>query len=193
MPAMSLSAFLGLASVCATLVAPETIASVVSTESAFDPLAIGVNRGCAKPPKAGTAAEATALAEAMVARGCDPDLGIAQINVRAGHLQKRGLPISAAFDRKVGLRVGCEVLAECFRSAPGADSQLRLRRALGCYNTGRHDENAPYVTRVQASAEALVPAIRTSTAAKAPEARPGKKETPAYAVRAVPASRKRTD
>ncbi len=183
MTALSLAAFAKLATVCAGLVAPQTMASVAMTESGLDPLAIGVNRGCAKPPRPPSMAAAAVLAQALVDRGCDPDLGIAQINVRAGHLQRRGLPLIAAFDQRVGLRVGCEVLQECFRGAPAVDEQVRLRQALGCYNTGRHDATAPYVARVQAAADVVVPAMRDA----APEQVQPRR---IVAVRSVPTKRK---
>jgi len=152
---------------CAPTVAPETLLSVVHTESGFDALAIGDNtdRRAYHPA---SLAEAVALAGQLIAAGHNLDLGIAQLNWRAGHLQRRGLSLSAAFDPCTSLRVGGEVLAECWARSAGPTEQARLRAAIGCYNAGHPVSGTTYVRRVEASAERIVPAIRVAGAAAAP-------------------------
>lgn len=149
---------LQLARVCAGTVAPETLLSVVKTESGFNPLAIGDNtNGRSYAPA--SLAEAVALTMQLTAAGHSLDLGIAQLNTVAGHLQSRGLPLSAAFDPCTGLRIGGEVLAYCYGRAAGAE-QARLRQALSCYNTGTLDGGEAYAARVWRAAAHVVPAIQ---------------------------------
>ena len=155
---LSLAVALQLARACAGGVAPETLLSVVKTESGFNALAIGDNTdGRSYLPA--TLADAEAVATQLVAAGHSLDLGIAQINTAAGHLQSRGLPLSAAFDPCTGFRIGGEVLTFCYGRTVGAE-QARLRQALSCYNTGSLERGAAYAARVWQAAAHVVPAIQ---------------------------------
>ena len=167
MPSLSLPAFLALAAQCTPLAAdgraivpPETLASVVQTESGFGPLAVGVNEPGVKPPAFGSLVQAAAWVTANAHRSID--VGVTQINSSAGHMQRRGLPVSAALDPCVAIWVGSEVLRDCYRTAPAQEPQQRLREAASCYNTGTHTRGFGngYVRRFLASAEVVVPAIR---------------------------------
>jgi len=182
--ALSLVAALHLAASCAPTVAPETLLSVAGTESGYTqagrafthPFAIGINGPGGGARFYESAREATSAAAALIASGVtNIDLGIAQINWRAGHLQRRGLSLSAAFDPCTSLRVGGEVLAECWARSSGPTEQARLRAAIGCYNAGHPVSGTAYVLRVEASASRVVPAIRladsSSPDAAAPEPR----------------------
>lgn len=159
MSVLPIAAALQLAAACAPAVHPDTWLSVVHNESRFEPLAIGDNTGrIAYHPS--SLSDAIATAARLIAAGHSLDLGIAQINSAAGHLQRRGLPLSAAFDPCTGFRVGGDVLADCYRRTAGPDEQARLMRSIGCYNTGSTERGAAYVVKVQASAAYVVPAIR---------------------------------
>jgi type IV secretion system protein VirB1 len=168
---LTVAALYALAQQCAPNVHPQTMAALVQTESARHPYSLNVNRDGVSvlSRRYETRAEAEAALADLLARGVtNVDVGGAQINWRAGHLQRRGLPPTAALDPCVGLRVGGEVLEECYRTAPGATEQDRLLAALGCYNTGGHRPAAPYVMRVQASADrVVVPALRAVSAEEA--------------------------
>lgn len=199
-PTLALAEFVRIAGLCGSLVAPETVAAVAHHESGLHPYAIGVNGAPHLGRSPATRAEAERLVASLLAAGYRSlDLGLMQLNWAAGHLQSRGLPITAAFDRRISVRVGCEVLADCYRRAPGPNGQLRLRAALGCYNTGRPNPLAPYVQRIQASADKvvpLVPAIQVSPTARlaAPimgsAATNTEKGKPLIAIRSRPASRR---
>lgn len=176
MPALSLAVVLQIAASCAPAVHPETWLSVVHTESKFNPLSIGDNTTRQSYSPA-SLPDAVALATRLVAAGHSVDLGVAQINSSAGHLQRRGLPLSAAFDPCTGFRVGGEVLVDCWNRATGANEQARLAAAIGCYNAGHPAPDTVYVQHVQASAAQIVPAIRVlgltpGIAAAAPEPPP---------------------
>lgn len=173
---LSLILALQLARTCAGEVAPETLLSVVKTESGFNAFAIGDNTDRRSYAPA-TLPDAVALASRLVAAGHSLDLGIAQINTAAGHLQARGLPLSAAFDACTGLRVGSEVLADCYRRASGVE-QARLRQALSCYNTGTLNRGAAYAARVWQAAAHVVPAIQIAAADPRAAASPADTATP---------------
>lgn len=136
MSVLPLLTALQLAASCAPSIAPETLLSVVKTETAFDTLAVGDNTA-RQSYHPGSLADAVILATRLIAAGHNVDLGAAQLNWAAGHLQRRSLPLAAAFDPCTGFRVGGDVLAECWRRATGLHEQDRLGSAIGCYSSGR--------------------------------------------------------
>lgn len=169
---LSGAAVLAMAATCAPDVAAPTMAAIVRTESGGHPYIIGVNGPGGGARRFETAAEADAEAERLIAAGANVDVGIAQLNWRSGHLQRRGLPLSAAFEPCTALRVGSEVLVECWTRATGATEQARLRAAVGCYNAGYPRVGTAYVMRVLASAGiGATSAVATSERAPPPAAR----------------------
>jgi type IV secretion system protein VirB1 len=162
MAALPLAAFLQLAAACSPNVAPETLAAIVKTESGFNANVVGVNGPDGRPHFYNSASESTVAAEGFIAAGRNVDLGIAQINWQAGHLQSRSLNVADAFVPCTALRVGGEVLVDCWNRSTGTDAQSKLRATFGCYNTGRPNAVAPYVSRVILSAQYVVPAIQVA-------------------------------
>lgn len=151
---LDLADVMTLAQTCAPAVAPETLSAIAWTESRFDPLAIGVNRGARPTARAATPKAAARTARALIARGGDVDLGLAQIN--SANLAWLGLSVEAAFDPCRNLAAAAQVLAAGYRPA-GASArhhQVALRIALSRYNTG-HPERGfrnGYVSRVERAA-----------------------------------------
>lgn len=151
---LDLVALLALAERCAPHVAPETLAAVAWTESRFDPLAIGVNRGAGPAARPRSAEEAARVARRLIARGANIDLGVAQIN--SANLARLGLTPESAFDPCRNLRAAATVLLEGYR--PGgtsqAERQAALRVALSRYNTGDPERGFRngYVARVERAA-----------------------------------------
>lgn len=152
---LDLPAILSLSIACAPGVAPETLAAIAWTESRFDPLAIGVNRGPRPDRRARNAAEAAGTARALLARGANLDLGVAQIN--SANLDWLGLSVEDAFEPCRNLAAAGRVLRAGYRLAPGETPQVGLRRALSRYNTGhpRRGFANGYVARVEAAAARL--------------------------------------
>jgi type IV secretion system protein VirB1 len=154
---LDLVALFVLAERCAPQVAPETIAAVAWTESRFDPLAIGINRGPRPVARPRTAEEAARLARRLIEGGANIDLGVAQIN--SANFARLGLTPEAAFDPCRNLRAAATVLLEGYRptgSSP-TERQAALRVALSRYNTG-HPERGfrnGYVARVERAAVRL--------------------------------------
>ncbi len=152
---LDLSLILSLSIACAPGIAPETLAAIAFTESRFDPLAIGVNKGPRPPRRPRSAADAALIARDLLARGANLDLGIAQIN--SDNLQWLDLPVEAAFDPCRNLAAAGHVLRAGYRPEAGEEPQNTLRRALSRYNTGhpRRGLANGYVARVEHAAVRL--------------------------------------
>jgi len=152
---LDLALVLALAAQCAPSVAPQTLAAIAHTESRFNALAIGVNRGAAvRQPR--TREEAVRVARRLIASGANIDLGLAQIN--SSNLGWLRLTVEDAFDPCRNLTAAGTVLRAGFDPAStGYDRQLALRVALSRYNTGHPDRGFRngYVARVEASAARL--------------------------------------
>lgn len=154
---LELAAVLALSRDCAPSVAPETLAAIAHVESRFDSLAIGVNRGGPQPRRARDMAEAVQVARALLARGANIDLGLAQIN--SSNLSWLGLTIEETFDPCRNLEAASTVLRAGYRVSgdTAADRQSALRIALSRYNTGdaQRGFHNGYVGRVEAAAVTL--------------------------------------
>jgi len=165
--------FLALAQQCAPEVAPQTMAAIVRTESAFRPLSIGVNRGGRLARQPASVDEAVATAKWLIAQGYNIDLGLAQIN--SANLRGTGLTVEDAFDPCKNLAAGAKILQANYRNASRkyANEQDVLRASLSAYNTGNFRSGFAngYVGRVVNNAKAVplaVPAIVAEKAVRAP-------------------------
>lgn len=185
---LDLALVLTLSAQCAPGVSPQTLAAIAHTESRFNPLAIGVNRGAAvRQPR--TRTEAVAVARRLMSAGANIDLGLAQIN--SANLGWLRLSVEDAFDPCRNLAAAGTVLRSGFdlRSSPH-DPQHALRVALSRYNTGhpaRGFHNG-YVARVEASAAQLglaSPATAASGAVSPPD---GSFDAPTEAAASPPPS-----
>lgn len=154
---LDLAAVLALSQACAPSVAPETLAAIAHVESRFDTLAIGVNGGGRRPPRAGDAPEAIRTARRLLAQGANIDLGLAQIN--SDNLAWLGLSVEQAFDPCRNLAAAATVLRFGYRleGETASERQAALRVALSRYNTGDADRGFRngYVRRVEEAAVSL--------------------------------------
>lgn len=134
---MEASTFAALAMACAPQVHLTTAHALVSVESAFNPLAIGLVGGALRR-QPNSREEALATAHQLISDRRNFSVGLAQINV--GNFQRLGLNTSSAFDPCQNLAAMQAVLMECFdragQSHDGADTQFALRKALSCYYSG---------------------------------------------------------
>lgn len=161
---LSLALFTQLAASCAPSVHVDTLAAIARTESGFHAGAIHDNTGKRRYlPR--TREEAVAMAtELVTVQHHSVDLGLMQIN--SANLARLGITLAQAFEPCMSLQAGAQVLQAGFAPpAAGQDAQPALLQALSRYNTGdavRGFANG-YVTKVMASAEQIVPAIRLGT------------------------------
>jgi type IV secretion system protein VirB1 len=154
---LDLAMVLSLSQACAPQVAPQTLAAIAWTESRFNPIAIGVNRGPRPARQPRHAAEAARVARTLLSRGANLDLGVAQIN--SDNLDWLGLTVEDTFDPCLNLRAAATVLGAGYRPAgeTPAHRQSALRVALSRYNTGdaRRGFRNGYVARVEQAAVTL--------------------------------------
>jgi len=159
---LDLASLLALAGSCAPSVAPETLISIVHTESRFNTLAIGVNSPGARKPAPATRAQAIAVAHRLIRQGYNIDLGLGQIN--SANLGWLGMSVEDAFEPCRNLAAAARVLTTNYQSvarfAPSPDHAIAT--ALSLYNTGdrRRGFRNGYVARVYASASTIIPLIR---------------------------------
>ncbi|WP_176593044.1 lytic transglycosylase domain-containing protein [Sphingobium sp. EM0848] len=159
---LDVASLLALAGSCAPSVAPETLISIVHTESRFNTLAIGVNSPGVRKPAPVTRAQAIAAARSLIRQGYNIDLGLGQIN--SANLGWLGLSVEDAFEPCRNLAAAARVLATNYqavaRFAPSPDHAIAT--ALSLYNTGdrRRGFRNGYVARVYASASTVIPLIR---------------------------------
>ncbi|MDP3749292.1 MAG: lytic transglycosylase domain-containing protein [Phenylobacterium sp.] len=169
---LELAAALALSERCAPKIAPGTLIPIVRTESGFDTLAIGVNRGATGWARPRTPQAAAQIARKLIADGANLDLGLAQINT--ANLARLRLSVEDAFDPCRNLAAAGELLAANYHAVRGRapNDQAALRTALSLYNTGRTDRGFRngYVAKVEAAARSLVPAIDMAPETKAPTA-----------------------
>jgi type IV secretion system protein VirB1 len=160
---LAFPAVLALVQQCAPGIAPEAILSIVSVESAFDPLAIDVNH--VGRFRADTAVAAATIATRWMSAGYSVDLGLAQINSK--NLGWTGLSIARAFDPCANLAAAAKVLqlsyAEASREAQGFDA---ISRTFSLYNSGNTITGFRnnYVARVWRAAGEVVPQIAGTSA-----------------------------
>lgn len=159
---LDVASLLALAGSCAPSVAPETLISIVHTESRFNTLAIGVNSPGARKPVPATRAQAIAAARRLIRQGYNIDLGLGQIN--SANLGWLGLSVEDAFEPCRNLAAAARVLTTNYQSVTHSaqSSDHAIATALSLYNTGdrRRGFRNGYVARVYASASTIVPLIR---------------------------------
>lgn len=119
--ALTLPAFMALATTCAPSVAPETLADVARAESGFRPLAIRVNSPGGGPLHPRSLAEAVAAARLLVAAGRSADFGLGQINSR--NLRWLGLTPETVFDPCRNVAASAAVLTAYSRYNTGTPTR----------------------------------------------------------------------
>jgi len=171
---IDLPSALVLATACAPGVAPQTLLSIVSVESGFDPLAIGVNGSKPRAIRSANQADAVRTATELINGGVNIDLGLAQINSK--NLTWLGLSLADVFDPCQNLAASARILADNYRRSQPVvgEEQKALRTALSLYNTGDRQRGLRngYVAKVTGAATRLVPAIAVAAPVQVPSASP---------------------
>jgi type IV secretion system protein VirB1 len=130
--------FVDLAQSCAPMVQVETLASVVSLESRFQPFAIRINSGAPLRAQPTNKPEAIEVATSLIAERKDIQIGLGGLGVE--ELRKLGLSLSDAFDPCLNLKATATLLDGYYRRAlrVGADSSRAETVMLQSYY-GRDD------------------------------------------------------
>lgn len=128
--------FNALALECAPMVAPQTLAAIVRTESNFNALAININKGYRLERQPKNKDEAVATAQWLINNRYNIDMGLGQVN--SVNLAKTKLSVEDAFDPCKNLAAAATILKWNYESASrrAPDSQAALHAAISAYNTG---------------------------------------------------------
>ena len=165
-----LTPFETLVAQCAPSIHPQTFKGLVTTESTFNPYAIGVVNGTVRAPR--TLQEAVATAKALDRAGYNFSLGLTQVN--RYNLARYGETYETIFDPCRNIKAGATILKDCFVRAKVKlkDAQQALRAAFSCYYSGNftrgftpdHPGESSYVQKVVTNAlgaepSPIVPAV----------------------------------
>lgn len=125
-----------LAQECAPQVAHQTMAAIVKTESAFRPLAIGINGKVRLARQPESKEEAVVTAKWLIKLGYNIDMGLGQIN--SANLPKLGITVDDVFEPCKNLAASARILQGNYQAAKGKGQgeQAALLAALSAYNTG---------------------------------------------------------
>lgn len=136
--------FVSLVQKCAPQVAVDTMQAIVKTESAFNPLAIGI---VPKPElkevndelisrKHATLESSVALAKELQSYGYTFAVGLAQINT--ANLPAMGISLEQAFDPCTNLKAAASILTSCYQRAlkVSKDKSRALKDSFSCYYSG---------------------------------------------------------
>ncbi|MDM0015041.1 lytic transglycosylase domain-containing protein [Variovorax sp. J22P168] len=124
-----------LAAECAPDIHPTTLKGVVTTESSWNPYAIGVVGGrLDRQPR--SHAEAVAAARELERKGFNFSMGLGQVNRH--NLAKYGETYETIFEPCRNLKAGGAILKDCYHRAKAklGDEQEALRAAFSCYYSG---------------------------------------------------------
>lgn len=127
--------FFLLAHQCAPDVHHDTMRRIVHIESSFNPYAIGIVGGrLERQPR--NQNEAIVTAQWLERNGFNYSVGLTQVNKT--NFSKYGLTLITAFDPCLNLRVGGDILKDCFIRANKIrfNPQIALRDAFSCYYSG---------------------------------------------------------
>ena len=124
---------------CAPQVSPVLMQSLVRTESAWQPYAIGMDRSQGAVKQPASMAEAVSTAKELAAAGRKFSVGLAQIHV--SNVALYGMTWEQAFDACQNLAVGQKILWNFYHraSASGYSGVAAIWAALRGYNSGGVD------------------------------------------------------
>ncbi|WP_081987120.1 lytic transglycosylase domain-containing protein [Methylotenera sp. G11] len=150
---------------CAPMVAPQTLAAIVKTESNFNSLAININKGYRLERQPKNKDEAVVTAKWLIANNYNIDMGLGQVN--SVNLAKTRLSIDDAFDPCKNLAAAATILKWNYESASrrAPDNQSALHAAISAYNTGSFTRGFSngYVQKVVSNAS--VAGVKSNTPA----------------------------
>lgn len=154
------------AATCAPDIHPTTLKALVSTESSWNPYAIGVVGGhLERQPR--NLAEAIATAKELLRQGFNFSMGLGQVN--RANLAAHGETVETVFEPCRNIKTGGTILKNCYLRAKRTigDEQSALLAAFSCYYSGsftrgfRADKagGPSYVQKVVANAGSKAPSI----------------------------------
>ncbi len=150
---------------CAPQVSPVLMQALVRTESAWQPLAIGMDKAQGTVKQPATLVEAIATAKELAASGRKFSVGLAQIHV--SNVALYGMTWEQAFDACENLAVGQKILWNFYHraSASGYSGVAAIWAALRGYNSGGVDRamSDEYANRIFAYMSSAPPQVQLGT------------------------------
>jgi type IV secretion system protein VirB1 len=126
---------IALVTLCAPNVAPNTMMSIIKTESANNPFVINdnTNQTSYKPKDK---EEAILLSYMLIKKKHNLDFGLTQVNL--SNAKKFHLSLNKLFDPCENIQIGAKILTENFvlASKTNKNEQVALLKAFSMYNTG---------------------------------------------------------
>jgi type IV secretion system protein VirB1 len=124
-----------IARACSPQVAPQTMVTLIKTESRGNYLALGLN-GARLLHQPQNESQARAWIKYLTDAGYNFDVGLTQVNIAT--IRKYKLGPEKLLDPCLNVKVGGIILTQNYLMAAKttANSQLALRKALSLYNTG---------------------------------------------------------
>ena len=138
---------------CTPMAGYKNMAAIVKVESGGNPWALGDNTARSPVvPAPKNYLEAIAKAKALIGRGHNIDIGLAQIN--SSHLREFGLSVEQVLEPCTNLRVGSAILYGFYKQASSkyGNSERALYHAFSGYNTGSLYAGGAYVQRILSAA-----------------------------------------
>jgi len=177
---------------CAPQVSPVLMQALVRTESAWQPLAIGMDKAQGTVRQPASLEEAVATAKSLVAAGRKFSVGLAQIHV--SNVTLYGMSWEQAFDACQNLAVGQKILWNFYHraSASGYSGVAAIWAALRGYNSGVVDRaiSDDYANRIFAYMSSAPPQVQIGRGVPASKATQA--AAPPFAVAASPSEAART-
>ena len=147
---------------CAPQVSPVLMQALVRAESAWQPLAIGMDKAQGAVKQPATLAEAIATAKDLAAAGRRFSVGLAQIHV--SNVALYGMTWEQAFDACQNLALGQKILWNFYHraSASGYSGVAAIWAALRGYNSGGVDRavSDEYANRIFAYMSSAPPKVQ---------------------------------
>ncbi|MBP9741780.1 MAG: lytic transglycosylase domain-containing protein [Burkholderiales bacterium] len=148
---------------CVPYVAENTMLAIIKTESKFNPLAIGLNKGFRLMYQPQNLAQARSWATYLEKHGYNFDVGITQVNIK--NIHKYGYSAIDALDPCLNMKLGGKILQSGYIKAlrTSRNKQEALYKAISAYNTGNYHSGFRngYVQKVVYNASGNRPYIPT--------------------------------
>lgn len=150
---------------CVPNIAENTMMAIIKTESKFNPLAIGLNKGVRLMYQPQNLAQAGSWVTYLEKHGYNFDVGITQVNIK--NIHKYGYRAIDALDPCLNMKLGGHILQSSYIKALRKSGNKReaLYKAISAYNTGNYRSgfHNGYVQKVVYNASENIPYIPTKS------------------------------
>ena len=115
---------------CASIIQPDTMHALVSTESAYNPYAIAIVNGSQLKSQPKTKEEAEKIIDDLEAKSINYSVGLGQVN--KVNFEKYGVSGKELLEPCKNLQISSQILQKCYNASPNKS----VAEALSCYYAG---------------------------------------------------------